>query len=59
MPEYLITKELSQGELVPINVEGIPTQSTGKLYMFRNRKHQHGPVASRFWDELKKAYGEK
>lgn len=56
IPEHLIEKELANGELIPIDVEGIPTESSGALFMFRNRKHRYGPVASRFWNELKAAY---
>ncbi|MBW3695281.1 LysR family transcriptional regulator [Vibrio sp. T187] len=52
LPEHLIERELQQGLLVPVNVEGIPVRSTGDLHMFRNRNAKHGPVAQQLWDKL-------
>ncbi|MGF1721945.1 LysR family transcriptional regulator [Vibrio kyushuensis] len=57
LPEYLIKDDIAQGCLIPINVEGIPTRSSGDLHMFRNRNHQKGPVATKIWSELSEAYG--
>ncbi len=56
LPKHLIETELASKTLVPINVEGIPNTSTGTLYMFRSREQKHGPVSTRFWNELIKAY---
>jgi len=57
LPEHLIEAELENTSLIPINVEGIPKKTTGTLYMFRSREQKHGPVSTKFWNELIKAYG--
>lgn len=59
IPEHLIEDELAAGALIPVNVEGIPVRSSGDLYMFRNRNHKKGPIATKLWDELIKLYGHK
>ncbi len=56
MPIHLIKDELKLKQLVPIHVEGIPTESSGPIYMFRHRNRRKGPVAIQFWDELCEAY---
>ena len=56
MPEHLITTELANGELISANVEGIPTRTSGTLYMFRSRNHKRGPVANKFLDQLTASY---
>lgn len=56
MPEHLIATELASGELISANVEGIPTRTSGTLYMFRSRNHKRGPVANKFWEELTASY---
>ncbi|MDX2469214.1 MAG: LysR family transcriptional regulator [SAR324 cluster bacterium] len=56
IPEHLIERELASGQLIPINVEGIPVKTTGVLYMFRMVNREQGPVAIKFWKELKEAY---
>ncbi|MGF1753552.1 LysR family transcriptional regulator [Vibrio makurazakiensis] len=56
IPEHLIKDELEDGRLVAVSIEGIPERSYGDLYMFRNRKHQQGPVATQLWNELVAIY---
>jgi DNA-binding transcriptional LysR family regulator len=56
MPEHLISAEMASGELVAVNVEGIPTKMAGPVYMFRRRNSARGPIARQFWDELISAY---
>lgn len=56
MPEHLIETELTTGQLIPINVEGIPVRSSVTLCMFRSRNHRKGPISNQFWNELKETF---
>ena len=51
MPEYLIEKELKNGKLVKLNVEGFPIRHS-QLYLIRMRNRNTGIVAQYIWDAL-------
>lgn len=51
LPEYLIKEELASGELVPLNIEGLPPRES-LLYLIRKRDAELGIVARTLWDRL-------
>lgn len=51
MPEHLISTELAQGRLVPIQVEGYPPRQS-QLYQIRQRNRSSGIVAQYLWEQL-------
>ncbi len=53
MPEHLIQPELASGELVGLNVEGIPARHT-EIYAIRRRDIAMGRVTAEIWNALKR-----
>ena len=51
LPEHLIHEELSNGELVALNVDGYPPRHS-QLYKIRRRDRAAGVVAQSIWEEL-------
>lgn len=54
MPEHMIKKELSSGELVPVHVEGIEPRIS-QLYLIRRTDKPIGLVADAIWQALLKS----
>ena len=52
LPRHLITDELENGQLIPINVEGIPTSNTATVMLVRKRETIVGPVGERLWNQF-------
>lgn len=51
MPDYLIRKELEEGTLVPLNVEGYAATPV-QQYVMRRRDKPAGTVAQAIWDRI-------
>ncbi|MCJ8298126.1 MAG: LysR family transcriptional regulator [Pseudomonadales bacterium] len=52
LPRHLILAELENGQLIPINVEGIPTSNTATVMLVRKRESIIGPVGERLWSQF-------
>ncbi|MCJ8314057.1 MAG: LysR family transcriptional regulator [Saccharospirillaceae bacterium] len=50
LPKHLITQELEKGQLIPFNVEGVPTTAEATVMLVRKRDSIIGPVGSRLWN---------
>ncbi|WP_299081530.1 LysR family transcriptional regulator [uncultured Ruegeria sp.] len=51
VPEHMMATELSNGTLVPLNVEGFPTRHT-EIFAIRRRDQPVGKVMSQIWASL-------
>lgn len=51
IPEHMIAKELADGELVSLAVEGYPPRQS-RLFQFRKRDKEVGIVAQSIWEKL-------
>lgn len=54
IPEHLMQHELTNGELVPLTVEGYPPRHT-EIFAIRRRDQPMGQVMSRLWADLQQA----
>ncbi len=51
LPLHVVEEELEQGELVKLEVEGLPQKISLPAYLARKKEGQLGPVAQAFWKE--------
>ncbi|WP_372741691.1 LysR family transcriptional regulator [Neptunomonas sp.] len=52
IPLHMIEAELSNGELIPLQVENFASCSDVPIYLIRLRQHPLSELASHFWDEM-------
>ncbi|MDB1125075.1 LysR family transcriptional regulator [Vibrio algarum] len=53
LPEHLVTEELQEGHLIPLEVEGFSMQKAPRVHVVRKQQTILGPVAQELWSSIK------
>lgn len=49
LPKYQVADDLAQGQLLQLQVVGVPAQISGEIHLVRQRTQLPGPVAEQLW----------
>ncbi len=49
LPKYQVADDLAQGQLLLLQVAGVPAQISGEIHLVRQRTQLPGPVAEQLW----------
>jgi DNA-binding transcriptional LysR family regulator len=52
LPEHLVTEELKDGRLLPLEVEGFSMQKAPRVHAVRKQRTKLGPVAQELWNSI-------